>query len=925
MKIRPTLYVGLGTTGMEILDYLRGLNQNEYGSMDCPIFRYVSIETDNSRDGNKAESLDYMGYDEQGVPIIKWSGPRPESAENKVIHTTIPATESIRNTINREHSSYNEHLDAWLDPEILDRDATTRVGGAGNLRMVGRLSLWENWNKESRVQQNLREAYDAVWEDNNRNKAARSLRNHFGEEIAVDEENRNVFIVGTLCGGTCSGMLLDIAYYFRHIGNENTKIYGIFTMYDEALALEAPPIQLANCYATLVELDYYKRDATEYRITLPTGPAISTNKPPFDAATFVSATNMAGERFIDANGRFVEDELNRMVASDLFVRSLGVDALIDADLVNTPAFDDRFENVRKGNQFVQYMFSSGLEKVWFPKNQTVRAAATQFIEKLHSKWKGMRPADTSDPNTLFGRILGDVNAGLVKTSTGSLDTLLNSKIAMLNSNIDAYNFCASLVAGGEYYRLIDKNSTDCLKGAVESLQGASQTTLNRVEELIQSELEKPDYPDNLASDSEIHERVDRAEKSAQDPIRGFLGRIRGETELNNRKFRHEISEQKISLLNQLKNYFVKRVLNDLRGGIKDLIEEGHSERRTIETKFADAIKSFAVDKIDPDAIKVVKRLSDEIYDSFDTPEKFKELIRILRLSKEGRLFHWHIANELRQSFNRIVAGLTPDFGPRTVKKSGPYQGFTPSFMGNYRLRLERSGGETRLFRFLLAKQQPENASDLMSESQSKLDQEFPISHLSVLYQMEVGFTVDDLRVVGRLKEEYDSYMNGSDSIHIDRDPSRFNPDTIRATIAANNRMQQIQKDGRVLRELLPRIREIDGENRFQYVSLNGNRNGNPLSGVGELEVRVPNRLGYEKTFRVGVDDEELAADEERCDAFISNVRCDFASLMDETPSLQMVMNDFNRQIESHASRRESEGFYEDYISLVREHHESHQD
>ena len=237
MKIRPTLYVGLGTTGMEILDYLRGLNQNEYGSMDCPIFRYVSIETDNSRDGNKAESLNYMEYDERGVPIIKWSGPRPESAENKVIHTTIPATEPIRNAINLNHSSYNEHLDAWLDPKILDFDATTRAGGAGNLRMVGRLSLWENWDKQNRVQQNLREAYDAVWEDSNREKAARSLTAHFGKEIAVDEENRNVFIVGTLCGGTCSGMLLDIAYYFRHIGNENTKIYGIFTMYDEALAL----------------------------------------------------------------------------------------------------------------------------------------------------------------------------------------------------------------------------------------------------------------------------------------------------------------------------------------------------------------------------------------------------------------------------------------------------------------------------------------------------------------------------------------------------------------------------------------------------------------------------------------------------------------------------------------------------------------
>ena len=374
MKIRPTLYVGLGTTGMKILDHLRLLNYNEYGSVEYPIFRYISIETDTSNDRIVSEidgDLDYIRYDERGVPTVYDSGPRPESAGNKIIHTTIPATEPIRNTIDPNHSSYNSHLNAWLDPKILDLDATTRAGGAGNLRMVGRLSLWENWDKQSRVQQNLREAYDAVWEDSNKKKAVQVLKGHFGEEIPIDEENRNVFIVGTLCGGTCSGMLLDIAYYFRHIGNEDTKIYGIFTMYDEALALEAPKIQLANCYATLVELDYYKRSATEYRVTLPTGPAISTNEPPFDVATFVSATDMVGERFINENGRFVQDELDRMVASDLFVRSFGVDALIDADLVNTPGFDDQFENERGDNQVVQYMFSSGLEKFWFPKDGLV--------------------------------------------------------------------------------------------------------------------------------------------------------------------------------------------------------------------------------------------------------------------------------------------------------------------------------------------------------------------------------------------------------------------------------------------------------------------------------------------------------------------------------------------------------------------------
>ncbi len=918
MKIRPTLYVGLGTTGMKILNHLRLLNYNEYGSVEYPIFRYISIETDTSNDGIVSEidgALNYIRY-ERGVPTVYDSGPRPESAGNKVIHTTIPATEPIRNTIDPNHSSYNRHLDAWLDPKILDLDATTRAGGAGNLRMVGRLSLWENWDKQSRVQQNLREAYDAVWEDSNKKKAVQVLNNHFGKEITVDEENRNVFIVGTLCGGTCSGMLLDIAYYFRHIGNEDTKIYGIFTMYDEALALEAPKIQLANCYATLVELDYYKRSATKYRVTLPTGPAISTNKPPFDVATFVSATNMVSERFINENGRFVQDELDRMVASDLFVRSFDVDALIDADLVNTPGFDDRFENVREDNQFVQYMFSSGLEKIWFPKNQIVKAAATKFIEKLHSKWKEIRPADTSDPNTLFDRILDDIKDGLVKTRTGSLDTLLKSEIATLNSNTEAYSCLEALVPGGKHYRLIDDNSKDCFQHAVESLRGASQTVLSQVDELIQSELGKHNS-DKLASDGEIRERVKQAELGAQDPIGGFFGRIRGRTELNNRKFRDGISEQQTQLQNQLRSYFVKRVLTDLRGEIQNLIEDGNNERSTIETKFADAKRYSKVDETSPEVIEVANLLSQNCQGMLDTQAQVDKLIRILRLSESG-CFHWHIANRLREFFNDIVARLTPNFGTQAVRKSGPYQEFTHSYMGNYRLRLERPGGETRLFRFLLASRQPENASNLMLGTQSR-EEEFSIPNLSVLYQMEVGFTADDLRVAKRLKEEYDSYIERGDPIHIDRDPTQFNPDAIRATIAAGNRIGEIQRDSKALRELLPRIREIY-ENRFQYVSPNGNINGN--SPLGELEVRIPDRAGYEKTFRVGVDNEELAQDEERYDFFINTTRADFGSLLDENPSLPVIINGFNQQIES-TLRRESEKFYENYIGLVREHHRSH--
>ena len=283
MEIRPTLYVGLGTTGVEILTDLRELNLNEYGQAGLPIFRYVSIETDEKNHGRDLH-LDgdnrIQGRYEDGVPKIQ-KGLKPKPYEvNDVIHTSIPYTDPIRERIDPESPVYDKYLAKWLDEGILDSESVKLAGaGAGNLRMAGRLSLWEKWN--NKVRPKLSQAYHAFLHPDHKNEAEGFLKNHFNSAINVDDQKHNVFLVGTLCGGTCSGMLLDIAYYFRHIGNADTRIYGIFTMYNEGLALGGDSaILLANCYASLVELDYYKRPETQYEVRFPNGSYIDTYEGP---------------------------------------------------------------------------------------------------------------------------------------------------------------------------------------------------------------------------------------------------------------------------------------------------------------------------------------------------------------------------------------------------------------------------------------------------------------------------------------------------------------------------------------------------------------------------------------------------------------------------------------------------------------------
>lgn len=479
MKIRPTLYVGLGTTGVEIINNLRMLNREEYGTTEYPIFRYISIETDISNDGTvedfELSNIAYIAYNNEKIPVVTDSEPYPEFAKNKVLHTTIPSVAPIKEAIDPTRSVYNKHLAAWLSPDILDLDAVELPGGAGNIRMVGRLSLWENWNQRSKVQKNLHEAYDAIGEQENRSASEHSLRAHFRDAgITVDDTRRNVFIVGTLCGGTCSGMLLDIAYYFRHIGHGNTNIYGIFTMYDETLALDAPHIQMANCHASLVELDYYNQEKTEYNVTFPNGPTIRTTNAPFDVATFVSATGMKGDKVIDSEGKFDEDKLNKKVALDLFVRHLGVDAAIDADLVNAPAADNRFRAVRAESGCVQYMFSSGLQTKGYPKNHTAKAAATEFIKALQLKWEKRPPVGAQNPDDLYDTILDQTKGTL------ALDNrIISSKLALIKTVTEARNCLESGNHGGEFYKTIEGRVPESVSKAYESVKGVNSQEVSR--------------------------------------------------------------------------------------------------------------------------------------------------------------------------------------------------------------------------------------------------------------------------------------------------------------------------------------------------------------------------------------------------------------------------------------------------------------
>ena len=377
--IKPTLFVGLGTTGTNILKTLRTLMSEEYKNSGLPVFRYVAIET------REAETGDNLAQIEDYERIT-------------VVNATIEETSPIRNKLDSRHPNYNSHLTDWLNSSLLNKIQSFR-DGASNIRMAGRLCLWENWEN---VRTTLSNARNEIIEPNNIQNTSNILRQHYeGKNLEVPDRlvNHNgidVYIVGSLCGGSCSGMFVDMAYFLRSLltGGANNRIYGVFTMYDRDLASgsgEDIMARAANCYAGLSELNYYSHTETNYNVTFPSRQTFNTAQVPFDYAMFVSPTGRDPIIRFVSGGTVDEDGMNLMVALNLFAEAAG-----DTDgeknqirsdwlafggyggLKQMPIGDDR--------TLVKYLASFGLTAVWYPKYRIASAAACLAGQRLCENW-----------------------------------------------------------------------------------------------------------------------------------------------------------------------------------------------------------------------------------------------------------------------------------------------------------------------------------------------------------------------------------------------------------------------------------------------------------------------------------------------------------------------------------------------------------
>jgi hypothetical protein len=183
----------------------------------------------------------------------------------------------------------------WLPTQANILDAHN---GAGGQPVYGRLGLWAN---ESKVANQISTLYNRIGGNG----------------------DTNIYIVGSLVGGTGTGVCLDIAYMVRQI-TANNNIYGMFLLPDrQGNGQTTKAIMYENAYTSLKSIDYYSKSNNNeswYDCVMPSGREISFKGAPYKQVQYFT------QDFSDATASLPQlSSLVQIVGFDLVLRVLDVD------------------------------------------------------------------------------------------------------------------------------------------------------------------------------------------------------------------------------------------------------------------------------------------------------------------------------------------------------------------------------------------------------------------------------------------------------------------------------------------------------------------------------------------------------------------------------------------------------------------------
>jgi eukaryotic-like serine/threonine-protein kinase len=241
-SLRPALIVGIGYTGLRVLQRIKKSIQDRfYSPTAVPAVRLLYIDTD-------PETQTLANAD------APWDGLAGLSNDSIFPARLNRASHYLKPQVNGRAP-----LEDWFDLQLLYR--LPRIPSTVGLRPLGRLAFADHYR-------NLHQKFATDLELCLNPQALTDSQVNTGLEIATNRPR--VYVIASLAGGTGSGMFLDVAYALRYrlkrLGYTDPDVVGMLTVPPEGSAAELAAHAQANTYAALTELHHYSREDTSYTV-----------------------------------------------------------------------------------------------------------------------------------------------------------------------------------------------------------------------------------------------------------------------------------------------------------------------------------------------------------------------------------------------------------------------------------------------------------------------------------------------------------------------------------------------------------------------------------------------------------------------------------------------------------------------------------
>jgi hypothetical protein len=378
IRIRPTIIIGMGGTGGDVIMRVRRRFYETYGSLaEFPIVSYLWLDTDRSEKHILAKEIrDFVRL-----------------TDTERLMLTINDTTSI--TQNLKEPNY-AHVDKWWYPGL---NALGQMNeGAGQIRAYSRLAFFHHYQA---IRTAIIDANTKVRDPLAQDVMMKSpVLKDLGLLAQVDFNSpTNVVLVCSIAGGTGSGMMMDVSFLVKEIfqeGNVTTCAYLVFPDHFGTVTNER---MKANSYALLKELNHYQYGVPHFEAEWNRGNNLKVAIPPFDYCYIFDNQNAAGQ--VSGGQPGSQNLIFELLADSIFkdfAQGEFADhkrsARINLKQYMNKTFD--YEHPRFKQRFIQRYGSLGMSSIQVPHARIITACAYKLAAEVVDRWGGLSATQFND-------------------------------------------------------------------------------------------------------------------------------------------------------------------------------------------------------------------------------------------------------------------------------------------------------------------------------------------------------------------------------------------------------------------------------------------------------------------------------------------------------------------------------------------------